>query len=287
MQLSAMSAAAQTVNVRWFWNRSSSGTAAAADWGLASDHFLSEDFDNDNRDDIAVWRPGAATVAAFYILHSQTNTVRIESFGQTGDDPSVVDDYNGDGRADLAIYRDGANSTTNSTWYYRTMPGGAVLFVSWGVGGDFAVPGDFDGNGAADFVVQRISGGAGQFWTRLSNGTTQPTVAFGINDVVVPGDYDGDNKTDIAIVRAAGNALVWYWRPSGGGAVQQVTFGLSTDYPANGDYDGDGKTDVAIYRTSATPGQSAFWTRSTASGAVSTFIFGTGGDYPIATFNTH
>ena len=147
---------------RWYWNNSGAGTNQALDWGLASDFYLMEDFDGDGRDDITVWRPGAATVAAFYILQSQTNTFRVEAFGQTGDDPTIVNDYNGDGKADLAVYRAGANSSTASTWFYRTTAGGAVTFVSWGVGGDFPVPGDFDGNRIADFTVQRVSGGAGQ-----------------------------------------------------------------------------------------------------------------------------
>ncbi len=265
--------------ITWFWNINGSAAATSASaWGLASDEFLTEDFDGDDKDDIACWRPGAATVAAFYILQSATNTVRVEAFGQTGDDPSVVDDYNGDNKADLAVWR-----SSNGTWYYRTVANGAVTFITWGASGDFPVPGDFDGNGSADFAVQRNNAGAGNFWIRLSTGTVQPVTVFGLNsDTVVPGDYDGDGKTDIATVRASGGALTWYWRPSGGGADQQVTFGASaTDFPVQGDYDGDGKTDIGVWRNGT------FWTRATVGGAIGNFTLGASGDYPIANYNTH
>jgi hypothetical protein len=265
--------------ITWFWNINNAPTPTAASaWGLASDEFISEDFDGDDKDDIAVWRPGAATVARFFILQSNGNVLRQEAFGQTGDDPSVVDDYNGDNRADLAVFR-----PSNGTWYYRTAANGAVTFVPWGQSGDFPVPGDFDGNGSADFAVQRGVSGAGQFWIRLSTGTVQPITTFGLSsDTVVPGDYDGDGKTDIAVVRAGGGALTWYWRPSGGGANQQVTFGASaTDFPVQGDYNGDGTTDQAVWRNGV------FWVRSTVGGAVSNFTLGASGDYPVANYNTH
>ncbi|HMS42819.1 MAG TPA: VCBS repeat-containing protein, partial [Pyrinomonadaceae bacterium] len=164
-----------------------------------------------------------------------------------------------------------------------TVANGAVTFVPWGASGDFPVPGVIDGNGSADFTVQRGNAGAGNFWTRLSTGVVQPVVSFGLsNDTVVPGDYDGDGKTDIATVRAAGGVLTWYWRPSGGGIDQQVVFGASaTDFPIQGDYDGDGRTDVAVWRNGT------FWTRATVGGAIGNFGLGATGDYPIANFNTH
>ena len=269
--------------VRWFYNLSSGGATVALDWGLATDFFISEDFDNDDKDDVAVWRPGAATVAAFYILNSATNTARVEAFGQTGDDPTVVDDYNGDGSADLAVYRAGASAGLQSTWYYRTTAGGPVTFVPWGMNGDFPAPGDYDGNGSADFVVQRNNGGGqAAFWRRFSTGTTDIVVFGTPTDVIVPGDYDGDGKTDIATVRGISGQINWFWRPSGGGADQQVVFGASaTDFPTQGDYDGDGKTDQAVWRAGV------FWVRNTVSGAVNNFQLGAGGDYPVANFNSH
>lgn len=273
--------------LNWYYNiNGSANPTAAVAWGLATDFLVPEDYDGDDKDDIAVWRPGAATVASFYILQSMTNTVRVEPFGQSGDDPTVVDDYNGDNKTDLAVYRAGASAGQASTWFYRTTPNGAVNYVTWGQNGDFVAPGDYDGNGSADFAIQRASGGQGQFWIRLSTGAVLPVTTFGLsNDLVVPGDWDGDGKTDIATARAASGAIQWQYLSSLNGSINYITFGTSaTDFIVQGDYDGDGKTDAAIWRPGAT---GVFWARSTNNGAVTNFQLGATGDVPAATYNQH
>ena len=284
-----------TGQITWFINLNGPGTTYASQWGINGDFYVPVDFDGDNKSDIAIWRPGAATVAAFYILQSQTNTLRIAAFGQTGDDPSVVDDYDGDGKADPAVYRAGANAGNPSTWYYRgslNNPSGNVTFVPWGQNGDFPAPGDYDGDGKNDFVVQRNNGGGqAAFWTLLATGATQPLKVFGTpTDVIVPGDYDGDGKTDIAVYRGSGGQILWFVLPSSTGVVSgtpYAIFGVSaTDFTVQGDYDGDGKTDVGIWRPSATPGASAFWVLGSTSGAFSV-PFGANGDYPVANYNRH
>ena len=221
------------------------------------------DYDGDNKTDIAVWRAGAPTVAAFYILQSATNTVRIEPFGQTGDNPRVVGDYDGDGAADVAVYRSGTSSGEQSTWFYRgTMnnPSGNVTYIQWGQNGDFPGPGDYDGDGRNDFVVQRDNNGFGQarFWMLQSTAGFNSIIFGTRTDRIAPGDYDGDGKTDLAVVRGSAGQLNWFVRRSSTGAVTQEIWGASaTDFPTPGDYDGDGKTDPAIWRPSTTPGQSA------------------------------
>lgn len=269
--------------VTWFYNLNGSGGTVGFAWGISTDFFVPEDYDGDGKDDIAVWRPGAPTVAAFYIYNSSNNTVRVEPFGQTGDDPSVVGDYSGDGAADLAVYRAGASAGQQSTWYYRSTPGGPVTFTPWGVNGDFPAPGDYDGDSKNDFVVQRTgSGGQANFWRLFSNNTTD-VVAFGTpTDVIVPGDYDGDGKTDIATVRGIGGVINWFYRASSNSSIVQVPFGASaTDFPTQGDYTGDGRTDFGVWRSGT------FWVMSSSALSVSTFQLGAGGDYPVANFNTH
>ena len=265
--------------LRIFYNiNGSAAPTVALDWGLASDFAAPGDYDGDGKDDITAWRPGAAGVAAFYILNSMTMTARVELFGQTGDNPTVVNDYNGDGKDDLAVYRPGAQSV----WYYRTVANGAVTFVPWGTTGDKVAPGDWNGDGTADFGIQRNNAGAGNFWIRYSTGAVQPVVSFGLStDFVITGDFDGDSKTDLATARVAGGVVTWYWRPSGGGADQQATFGITGDTSATGDYDGDGKTDIAVWRNGV------FYTRSTASGAITFFSLGASGDSVPAAYNTH
>jgi hypothetical protein len=274
--------------IRWYIDSSGGGATQAYDWGLAaSDFVIAEDFDGDLKDDISVWRSGSATVASFYILQSQTNTARVEAFGQTGDDPTVVGDYNGDGKADLAVYRAGLSAGAQSVWYYRTTANGPVTFIPWGVSGDFPAPGDYDGNGSNDFVVQRDAGGGqAAFWRRFSTGTQDVQLFGSPTDVIVPGDYDGDGKTDIATIRGIGSTMYWFYRPSGGGAdVTYVAFGAAgpgtSDFAVQGDYNGDGRTDMAIWRAGT------FWVRNVSTGAVNSHALGSGGDYPIANFNTH
>ncbi|HVF29855.1 MAG TPA: FG-GAP-like repeat-containing protein [Pyrinomonadaceae bacterium] len=275
-----------TGQITWYYAFSSGGAPVAFDWGLASDFFVPEDYDNDNKDDIAVWRSGAPGTAAFYIFNSATSTVRVEAFGQTGDDPSVVDDYNNDGAADLAVYRGGVNPGNQSTWYYRTTPGGPVTFVQWGLSGDVPAPGDYDGDGSADFVVQRSGGGgAGAFYRRFSSGGNDSFFFGADTDLIAPGDYDDDGKADICVVRITGANWTWYFEPSGTPGITSVqhTFGtVATDFPTQGDFDGDGRTEIAIWRNNG-----AFWIFNLQTVAVSVVSFGTAGDYPVANFNVH
>ena len=281
--------------VTWFWTRSGSANASTqAAWGIATDFFVPQDYDGDGKTDLAVYRPGSAPNSFFFILQSSNSTLRQESLGATGDDPTVVDDYDGDGKADCAVYRGGASAGQPSFWYWRgtlNNPGGNITFLHWGQNGDFPVPGDRDGNGSADATVQRNDGtGQGVFFTRLSTGTIMPPTYYGTaSDLVVPGDYDGDAKTDIAVVRASGGQLIWSWlRSSDSVSVHSIPWGLSaTDFPVQGDYDGDGKVEPAVWRPNADPTMCFFFSSNSSNGATTIFEWGQNGDYPVANYNSH
>lgn len=263
-------------------------------WGAATDFFVPEDYDGDGKSDLAVWRGGAPGNAAFYIFQSATNTARIETFGQSGDDPTVVGDYDGDGKADLAVYRGGAVAGDVSTWFYRTTAAGPVFGRVWGQNGDFPSPGDYDGDGKNDFGVQRNAGtGQAVFffnYAAAAPGVQSRFVYFGTpTDLILPGDYDGDGKTDVAVSRGISGTLNWFYEPSTAlGTFVGGPFGASaTDFQAQGDYDGDGKTDFAVFRPNADPTQNFFLARKSSDGSLYFDEWGSQGDYPVANFNSH
>jgi hypothetical protein len=269
----------------WYNLLSGTATSGAVSWGLASDFFVPADYDGDSKTDLSIWRPGASGSAAWYTLLSSDSTVRFENFGQTGDDPTVVGDYDGDGKDDIAVYREGTVAAPQSTWYFRTVANGPVVFVPWGQANDFPAPGDYDGDGKNDFSVQR-DGGGGQavFITRLTTGPTTYTAFGNPSDGIAPGDYDGDGKTDFAVFRDQGGVLVWYYLPSSGGSYVTTVFGSSAvDKVVQGDYDGDGRTDQAVWRT--TTGQ--FWVNNSSAAGVQVTNWGSPGDYPTANSYTH
>jgi hypothetical protein len=274
-----------------FWYTAINGSATTGVGQLgdaATDFVLSEDFDGDGKDDPVVWTEAAATQANFKILQSSTNTVRVEFFGQTGDDPAVLGDYDGDGKADPAVYRCPAlaDPAGQCFFFYRgslNNPSGNVTFVPWGFGNDgdfFPYTGDFDGDGKNDFCVQRADPtnvSKGQFVLLKSNGGGVEYINWGLSsDFIIPGDYDGDGKTDFCVRRSndptAGART--YYVLTRTGSVFGAQWGLVGDSSTPGDYDGDGKTDFAIWRGSATPGDSRFWVLNSSNGSVTQFPWG-------------
>jgi len=267
--------------ITWFISDALTSAYSVAGWGIASDRFVSGDFDGDGASDIAIWRPGG-----FYIIPSSTGVGYFEAFGVTGDDPSVVGDYDGDGKTDLAVYRPGPTPGSASYWFYKRSSDGVIVWIQWGVNGDYPAPGDYDGDGRNDVAIQRDGGsGNGIFYI---NQTTAgiAVISFGTpTDVIVPGDYDGDGRTDIAVVRDSGGSIVWYIRRSSDGVTVPYVWGATAiDFPTQGDYDGDGLTDVAIWRPDA--GGSTFWVAKSTGGTL-VRAWGTTGDYPVANFNSH
>lgn len=262
----------------WLTQFNGGSPSAPRDWGISGDQVLAGDYDGDGLDDITIFRPSNAT---FYIIHTATQTMRIEQFGQTGDNPRVVGDYDGDGRDDVAVYRAGAQSV----WYYKTSSTALFNAVPWGQTGDVPAPGDYDGDGRSDFVIQRADGANGRFWKRLATGA-QSSELFGMaSDDLVPGDYDGDGKTDIAVVRTSGGFFVWDFEPSGtaGSTVVSDTWGVPGDLTVQGDYTGDGRTDYAVWRP-GNPG--IFFIMTVSERSIFTKHWGQTGDMPVAQFNT-
>lgn len=288
-------AIARTANpIQWWIRNSSDGSPVVINFGPQSDYVQSRivcgDYDGDGRDDIAYWRTGATPNAFFFIVQSSDFTVRMEQFGTTSDDPRVVEDYDGDGRADIAVFR-----SSNGTWYYKGSSNNAAANISaiqWGTSGSFANPGDFDGDGRGDFLVQ-----IGVNWWLTTNGSFVSSVtplstasAFG-----VPGDYDGDGKTDIGASVSETPNIAWYYissvNPSQNPISTRRPWGPSagTRTRAQGDYDGDGKSDYAVWIEGDGGNPPAFWALPS-NGATPIFIqwgmFTAGtNDFPTAGYN--
>jgi hypothetical protein len=267
------------------------GSHYQVQWGLFTDINVPEDFDGDGRDDFGVWRPPTADgrQGVFYILLSSNNTFRAEPFGSPGDDPSVSADYDGDGKADPAVYRSGTSSGTQSFYYYRpsATPNVSFVGVAFGSSGDKPTPGDFDGDGRADFGVRRLTSNNGAiFYILKSNGGFEAVPWGFFNDAFAPGDYDGDGKTDFAVVRR-GNGYEWYILERDGGMnfFQFGQYGVfGDDRIASGDYDGDGRIDAAVWRPDFFFPPS-FYILPSNGAAISTFQWGIRTDLPVAGYN--
>jgi hypothetical protein len=235
-------------NANWYVNRSTQGFMSQQ-FGLASDKLVTADYDGDGKTDIAIWREGAPSVAAFWILRSSDNTVRIDQFGQTGDDSTVVADWDGDGIADPTVYRSGTTGAQSFFFYRGSLnnPNGNITYLPWGTGGDSPARGDFDGDGKQDAAVFRSSN-AVWYVLQSSNGQLRAQNWGLATDKRVSGDYDGDGKTDFAVFRPSNS--VWYILNSSNNSLKYYQWGISGDVSTPGDYNGDGTTDTAIYRPS-------------------------------------
>jgi len=300
----------------WWIKYSSNDEILNFDYGIFTvDGLQPGDFDGDGRTDIAVWRGRAATDSpcGYWITFSSTNQTKFIQFGQESD-RNVLEDYDGDGKDDMAIYRVPQTTIGQGTWIYRgslNNPSGNLTYVPFGMRyGDQAAnqtddiyPGDFDGDGRADFRIQRAIDLTSQTGSTPAVFYTMNSVTgkisydyFGwASDRTIPGDYDGDGKTDIAISRGfnitcASCVTTWYIRYSGGAPDAQFVWGAGgLDNFVQGDYDGDGTTDVAVYRRG---GENNYYIRRSSDQALQIMQWGAAvepagpaSDVPIAVYN--
>ncbi len=201
----------------------------AVRWGTADDRlvFQGGDYDGGGKADYTVVRVNSTTGnLTWFIKSSTTGIERAVPFGtRAGTVISVIfpgADFNNDGRDELVLAT--VNSASLVTYFIGdSITGAGVLTRQFGDydADNTLAPGDYTGDGRADFVAVRqttspatwyINDSATNTTTARQFGISDPTFS-GNSDTPIRGDYDGDGKFDIAVFRRS-TANFFYLRSS-------------------------------------------------------------------------
>jgi len=150
----------------------------------------------------------------------------------------------------------------DGTWTFATNANRepATAKIDWGQRGEFAVRGDWDGDGVDEIglvrveksnLVWRLSGTAAGFEDDPKSGFETRSFRHGnISDSPIVGDWDGDGVDTPGLVRDVRGEMRWILSNKVGPAVD-VDFrhgSTQTDVPVVGDWDGDGVTTPGLIR---------------------------------------
>ena len=144
-------------------------------------------FNGDGRSDAGIFRPSVMPDALWYSTPSGGGSPFQIFFGTSGDIP-VPGDYDGDGLGDFAVWRPVDYTTKDdrrSYWYIKKSSSGDVRAFQWGANGDIPVPGDYNGDGRADFALFRPS--SGDWYVKVDSGAP----VTGPQNWGAPGDIPG------------------------------------------------------------------------------------------------
>jgi hypothetical protein len=125
--------------------------------------------------------------------------------------------------------------------------GFADVQINYGIGGDYPIVGDWDGNGTATIGIYRN----GSFYLRNTNtiGFADLVFPFGAwGDQPIAGDWDGDGVDTIGVYRNGNFQL----RNSNDAGSPHTSFGLGIpgDVAIAGDWNGDGVDTTGVFRPS-------------------------------------
>jgi hypothetical protein len=202
---------------------SNPGSPLHVDLGSSGDVPVPGDYDGDGKTGCAIWRPSEG---AWIILFSSGIRLNSKCIGtSSGPFQSLVTTT----VTERPISPSGSPGTGVGTSSPVSRPG-TVIAKQWGRLGDTPVPGDYDGDGRADYAVWRESSGT---WFVIPSGSPAAPIAaqWGLpGDIPVAADYDGDGKTDFAVWRAKSGT--WYLIPSSNPtAPDWVQWGAPGDIP--------------------------------------------------------
>ncbi|MDQ3800565.1 MAG: FG-GAP-like repeat-containing protein, partial [Acidobacteriota bacterium] len=234
----------------WLFLYSHSGGAPdyffdSREYGAPGDIPAPGDYDGDNNQDLAVFRPstGEWITRKVYLNNcAPMSCVETVQFGASGDIPAPGD-FDGDGKSDRVVFR-----PSGGDWYILFSSTGSYTGFHFGQNGDKPVTGDYDGDGKSDAAVIRRQDGKIFWYISQSSDNGFVAIQFGNDeDKAVVADYNGDGKTEIAV-----------WRPSNGTFYVLANYtdfsyfqlGSSGDIPEPADFDGDRKADFAVYTPS-------------------------------------
>ena len=238
--------------------RDSVMTKAGASYGNCSDRFsaLSQEWlflSIVNHENGFIWR----------YFYKDRNVV--DTHAETHD-PTVATDTAGVFRpSNGALYLKNTNDT-----------GFADIQINYGIGGDYPVVGDWDGNGTVTIGIYRN----GNFYLRNSNtiGFANMVFPFGApGDQPIAGDWDGDGIDTIGVYRNG----TFFLRNSNSSGVPDMIFGLGIpgDIGIAGDWNGDGMDTTGVFR----PSNGALYLKNqnTTGFADIQINYGIGGDKPV------
>jgi hypothetical protein len=256
----------------WVVGRAASGSGGTGtteaplqseDWStdlgprLAWKAFLVGDFNDDGRDDVAMFAPDGS----WYVAASTGSAFEMQRWGDSPWSPAgqwraiEAGDFNGDGRTDVAAV------DASGGWQVGVSTGASFVTQSWLPDGTLAktadwtstVVGDFNGDHSADIAVYQTSGA---WWVGLSTGSSfSPAVwATGLPrgaawKSVHAGDFNDDGLADVAALDRHGK--LWTFISTEAAFTASTTAlhdgirGLPIRLNA-GDFNGDGVDDLAV-----------------------------------------